>query len=113
MTKNIGSTRYFSSKQEKRVAKSLGGKRTANSGALDFFKGDINIKDWLLECKTCMKDKDSFSIKKEWLLKLKEESFAMNKSYNALVFNYGPDQENYYIINEKLFKQLIDFLANF
>ena len=29
-------TRFFSDKQEKKVAKSLGGKQTANSGATDF-----------------------------------------------------------------------------
>ena len=30
---NKNSTRYFSTKQEKHVAKKLGGKRTPNSGA--------------------------------------------------------------------------------
>ena len=30
---NKSSTRYFSSKQEKAVAKAVGGKKTANSGA--------------------------------------------------------------------------------
>ena len=30
---NKNSTRYFSNKQEKHIAKELGGKQTANSGA--------------------------------------------------------------------------------
>lgn len=32
------STRYFSNKQEKHVAKSLKGRQTANSGATPFYK---------------------------------------------------------------------------
>ena len=36
-----------------------------------------------------MKEQDSFSIKKEWLDKIKQESFAMRKEFFALVFNFG------------------------
>ena len=36
---NKSSTRYFSNKQEKHIAKELGGKQTANSGATPFYKG--------------------------------------------------------------------------
>ena len=62
------STREVSSKQEKAIAKALGAKRTSNSGATDFDKGDLYIKSsWLIEAKTCMQPKNSFSIKKEWL----------------------------------------------
>ena len=35
---NKNSTRYFSNKQEKHIAKELGGKQTANSGATPFYK---------------------------------------------------------------------------
>lgn len=59
------------------------------AGATLFKKGDIYNSDWLLEAKTCMKLQESFSIKKEWLDKLKQESFAMNKEFFALVFNFG------------------------
>ena len=103
-------TRYFSNRQEKKVAKKFGGRQTSNSGATAYKKGDVTLPNWLIECKTCMKDKDSFSIKKEWLLKLKEERFAMNKSYCALAFNFGPDQENYFIVDERLFKNFVDSL---
>ena len=34
-------TRHYSKKQEKRVAKNLGGKVNANSGATGFYKGDV------------------------------------------------------------------------
>jgi hypothetical protein len=99
-------TRKYSSRQEKYVAKKLGGRVQPNSGATPFLKGDIVMDNWLLECKTQMTDKKSITIKKEWLDKLEEERFAMRKQNMALVFNFGPGQENYYVINEKTFKQL-------
>ena len=34
---NKNSTRYFSNKQEKHVAKAVGGKQVANSGATKYF----------------------------------------------------------------------------
>lgn len=106
MTRNKNATRYYSGKQEKSVAKSLGGKLTANSGATRFGAGDVRTDKFLIECKTCVTEKKSFAIKKEWIDKNKEEAFAMNKPYSAIVFNFGPDTENHYIINEKLFKRL-------
>lgn len=81
-----------------------------NSGATLFKKGDIINDDWLFEAKTCMKPQESFSIKKEWLDKLKQETFAMNKEFNALVFNFGNNNENYFILNEKVFKQILSLL---
>lgn len=103
---NENSTRYYSNRQEKQVAKALNGRQTANSGATDFVKGDILTNDFLIECKTTMTPKKSFAIKKEWLDKNRQEMFAMNKSYNALAFNFEPDGKNYYVIDEKLFKYL-------
>ena len=99
-------TRFYSSKQEKHIAKELGGKKVANSGATAFNKGDIVLDAWLLEAKTKTKETNSFSIKKEWLEKNKEEAFAMRKSYNALVFDFG-DGHNYYVIDEKTFKEVL------
>lgn len=104
------STRFYSSKQEKKVAKAVSGKQVANSGATAFEKGDVTTDLFLLECKTCVEEKKSFSIKKEWLKKNKEEAFEMGKSYSALVFNFGPNSENYYVIEEKLFKLLNEYL---
>ena len=110
MTRNKQSTRYFSHRQEQQVAKAVGGKTVPNSGAIKFVAGDVTTDLFLLECKTCMTDKQSFSIKEEWLNKNKEEAFAVGKDYSALVFNFGPDKPNYYIIDEKLFKRLNKFL---
>lgn len=107
MTNNKKSTRYYSGRQERRVAKVLNGKLVANSGACNFVAGDVVTGNWLIECKTCTKEKQSFSIKHDWLIKNKEEAFEMGKEYNALAFNFGPDTQNYYVIDEYTFKELI------
>ena len=98
-------TRWYSNRQEKKVAKELGGKKVANSGATAFNKGDVILDDWLIECKTKTKESDSFTIKKDWIIKNKEEAFAMRKSYNALAIDFG-DGEQYYLIDEKIFKKI-------
>lgn len=108
--KNIGKpTRWYSDKQEKHVAKVVRGKQVSNSGATAFHKGDVITHNFLIECKTTTKDVKSFSIKREWLDKNEEERFAMNKDYSALAFDFG-DSDVYYIINEKLFQQLVTLL---
>ena len=104
------STRYYSNLQEKQIAKALGGKQSSNSGATAFQKGDIKTSQWLIEAKTVISHKSSFSIKKAWLIKNKEEAFAMHRPYAALAFNFGPDEENYYVIDEKLFKELLKYV---
>ena len=110
MTRNKNATRYYSGKQEKSVAKSLGGKLTANSGATRFGAGDVTTNKILIECKTTIEDKKSFTIKKDWIEKNKEEAFAMNKPYSTLVFNFGPTSDNYYVIDEKMFLRLKEIL---
>ena len=100
-------TRYYSNRQEKSIAKDLNAKRTPNSGATPFAKGDLTLDDWLIEAKTKTSDSDSMSIKKEWLEKNLKESLFMGKKYNALMFNFGPSSnKNYVIIDEDTFKEL-------
>lgn len=103
-------TRYYSKKQEKRVAKVTLGNRTANSGATAFQKGDVITKKFLIECKTKMVNSKSFTIQEEWLTKNQEEAFAMGKNYSALCFDFGPDSKRYYVINESLFKALQNYM---
>lgn len=103
-------TRYYSKKQENKVAKELDGKRTANSGATPFQKGDVTLDNWLIECKTCTTAKASFSIKREWLDKNREEAFAMRKMYNALCFDFGNGSNRYYVVDEKTFKEMVELL---
>ena len=112
-------TRYYSSKQEKAVAKAIGGHTTANSGATDFSgKGDIltsgNYEEsFLIECKTKTANSDSISIKREWFEKNRAEAAFEGKAHQAVVFNFGPDapyNENHYIIDEYLFLTLQEYL---
>lgn len=100
-------TRHYSKKQEKRVAKNLGGKVNANSGATGFYKGDVRTDDFLIECKTATKEVKSVSIKKEWLTKLNEERFAMGKQHSVLAFDFG-DGKDWFIIPKDLMQWLVD-----
>ena len=110
MTQNKESTKWFSDRQELAVSRAIGGRRTVMSGAAKFSKGDVVTNDWLIECKTQVKEKESFSIKKEWLKKATEEAFAMNKYQVALAFNFGGENQsqNFYVISEKDFKRLVE-----
>lgn len=114
MTKNKECTRYYSHSQESNVAELLDGNVCPNSGAGKFVKSDVSVKRASLsvECKTCVSDKESFSIKKDWFQKHKDEAWSNRLSNTAIAFNYGPSsKENYFIINEKLMKFLVDKLA--
>lgn len=72
-----------------------------------FQKGDVTLDNFLIECKTKTSPSESISIKKEWINKNKEESLFMGKPYSAIAFNFGPDEPNYYIIDEELFEILL------
>lgn len=111
MTANKMSTRYYSSRQEKKIAKEVGGKQTANSGATSFSKGDVVTDLFLIEAKTCVTEKKSFTLHKEWFDKNKEEAFAMHKDYSAVVFDFG-DGEQHYVIDSKLFRMLNEYLES-
>ena len=109
MTRNKDSTRYYSTQQEISVARAIDGRRTPNSGATLFTKGDVVTKTFCIECKTQMDEKKSFSVKREWIDKLEEEAFASDKPNWAIAFNFGGERQkdNYFIINERLFKKLV------
>ena len=106
-------TRHYSAKQEKSVSKAVGGKVQKNSGATDFAKGDVitsGKNSFLLECKTKTSASESISIKKEWFEKNKQECLLTGTPHQAVVFNFGPGEENHYVIDEYLFLELIDHL---
>lgn len=109
-TKNSDCTRFYSNQQEQAVAKLLHGQQTANSGATAFVKGDVVCKasNCLVECKTCLKEKDSFSIKREWLEKNAQEAKITHYSNSMLAFNFGPNTKNYFVIDEKLAQYLVE-----
>lgn len=109
---NPNATRTFSDAHEKSVCKALGAVQCSNSGAGNFRKGDCVHQDasLLIECKTTMTEKSSVSIKKEWIDKNEDERFAMRLENQAICFNFGPQTKNYYVINEKLMKFLVEKL---
>lgn len=77
-------------KQTDIIAKFLGVKPTARSGATqNGGKGDMVDSLSLFECKTQMEEKESFTIKREWLSKIKKEQFEDRKSKSFLVFDFG------------------------
>ncbi len=104
------STRKVSKKMETRLAKTLGGKRQSNSGATPFQKGDVITELFAIEAKTSMVPKQSISIRKEWVDKIRREAFAMGKPYSAIAFDFGTgslgNKETFYIIDEQLFIKL-------
>lgn len=114
MSINKDSTRYASSTQEKRVAKNLNGYVNSNSGAGKFNKSDVVVKQasMSIECKTCMTPKNSFSIKKEWLEKHKNEAFSNRLDNHCIAFNFNfEDDTDYFIIDYKLMKYLVEKLS--
>ena len=48
----------------------------------------------------------------EWLEKIKKESLFDGKKYYSLAFNFGPNQDNYYIIDSELFEILMNYLKD-
>lgn len=112
MNKNKDSTRYYSDAQEKQICKLLDAVQTSNSGAGKFKKGDVIQKDssLLIECKTVMTNKESFSIKKDWIIKNKEEAFENRLDNSCIAFNFGPNEQNYFVIDEKLMEFLVSKL---
>ena len=112
MTDNKESTRYYSDLHEKSVCRALGATQTPNSGATKWKKGDVVQRQasLLIECKTVMTEKQSISVKKEWIDKNKEEAFSNRLDNNCLCINFGPGSDNYYVISEKLMKFLVEKL---
>lgn len=103
-------TRELSTIQEKNVAKSLGGRRTSNSGATAFTKGDVLTDDAIIECKTKMNEVKAFSIQKKWIDTLEEERKGMGKDIAAIAFSFDIGKSSYYVINEETFKRLLDYI---
>lgn len=103
-------TRHYSSKQEEKVAKLLGGRTQPNSGATPFFKGDVIAKDFVVECKTTTQPRKSFSIKWEWLADTEAERIQMRKGYCALAFQFSEEGRNFFVVDEPTFVAMFNAL---
>ena len=102
---NKDSTRYHSNKQEKRIAKAIGGRQVVGSGSSPFLKGDVIAGKMFIEAKTKVKPSTQITLKREWLEKAKEQSFSTGKEDYALAVSFG-DSKDYYVIEDSLFEDL-------
>lgn len=92
----VGTTRHASNVQEKRIQKTMGGRRTKNSGA-GREKGDVLTEDFFLDGKTSMTRVKSKSINKEEIEKARKQAFYMRRRFFALVVSFG-DGEDYAVL---------------
>lgn len=76
MSARFGTTKYFSNKQEKRVAEMFGGKVQFASGALNE-KGDVLSAEFLFECK--ITSKEFYILKCETWNKIRKEAYHIRK----------------------------------
>lgn len=84
-----------SRKHEDRLAKKLGGKRTAASGAFWNRKGDVRTTDWLVEHKWT--GKASFSVKASVLEKIVNEAILDSR---MPVLGISLNDQNYCLVLE-------------
>lgn len=100
-------TRELSTKHETTVAKALGGRRVANSGATPFTKGDVIVGEMVIECKTKEKEVGAFSIKKDWIDTIEIERKQMHKLAGCVAISFNSGKDSYYVVDERLMKKLL------
>lgn len=111
-TSNEDSTKYWSSRQEGYIAKITGGYVQPASGAGKFKKCDVIVDNkFLIEAKTATTEKQQFTIKKDWLTKLKSEVVMSHKVDGFLAFNFGAENgNNYFVLTEQQFIDYLNYL---
>ena len=103
-------TRDYSDKQERHIAKVTGGRVQSNSGGTKFGGGDVHTDKFFIEAKTPTKEKQSFSIKRDWMTKIEEQAFEQGKEEAVLAFRFNPDIDNdLYILNERQFLEYLKY----
>lgn len=96
--------RKRSQKQEKSVAKKLGGKVTAASGALWGMKGDVRTDRFLVECKTT--EKDYYTLTAKVWEKIEEEAVKDHMRTPLMVIDLE-DSERYVVFRPKDFDKTV------
>lgn len=103
-------TRYFSDKQEKHIAKVTGGKVQKNSGGTKFGGGDVHTDKFLIEAKTPTKEQTSFTIKKEWIIKMREQAYEQGKEESVLAFRFDPNIDtDLYVLSQRQFLEYLKY----
>ena len=93
--------------QEKQVANLVDGQVQVASGGLSHNGGDVLTDKWFFECKTVITSKDSYSVKKSIINKMKEQTFEQRKDYCALAFRFSPEDKDYFVIDSDTMKYLL------
>ena len=107
-------TRDYSDRQEKYIAKIIGGKVQSNSGGTKFGGGDVHTKHFLIEAKTPTKEQTSFTIKKEWMDKMRMQAFEQGKQQSVLAFKFSPwEDKNYYVLDEAQFLLFLNYMEGY
>lgn len=94
--------------QEKHIAKIVNGYTPAASGGTDFGGGDVLTNNWFFECKTVTTEKNSYSVKKAVIDKMKEQMFEQRKEYSALAFRFSPEGKDYFVLDEDTFIYMME-----
>ena len=103
-------TRDYSDKQEKHIAKVTGGKVQSNSGGTKFGGGDVHTDKFFIEAKTPTKEQTSFTIKKEWINKMIEQAYEQGKEESVLAFRFDPDKDNdLYVLSQRQFLEYLRY----
>lgn len=88
------SNKYFSDKQEKLVANTLGWKQVSGSGARPFHYGDVISDEWLAECKTHTEPNQPIFFSKEVWEKIQAEAVIHQRKPVLIVDNGSQTYEN-------------------
>ena len=89
-----GSTKWLSQRQEERVARKHGGKKSPSSGGAISDQGDVRTVKELIECKhtgTFDKPAKSISIKLSDLEKIADEAWSEGREPVMALAIYAPD----------------------
>ena len=103
-------TRDYSDIQEKHIAKVTGGKVQKNSGGTKFGGGDVHTNKFLIEAKTPTKEQTSFTIKKEWIIKMREQAYEQGKEESVLAFRFDPNIDtDLYVLSQRQFLEYLRY----
>ena len=103
-------TRDYSDKQEKHIAKVTEGKIQSNSGGTKFGGGDVHTDKFFIEAKTPAIERKSFTIRKDWLEKMKEQAFEQGKEESVLAFRFDPNTDiDLYVLSQRQFLEYLRF----
>jgi hypothetical protein len=103
-------TRDSSDKQERRIARLLGGTVQSNSGGTRFGGGDVHTPLFLVEAKTNARPKGSFTIKQEWIDKMNEQKFEQGKLFASLAISFD-NTHDYFLVDARTFQRMHKLIA--